>query len=178
MRFALQLLLLVAWALWLGCTGAMFVFAPYLFHRFGIHSDIAKSAANALFIVFGRYELCLAGLTVLATGMLLINFGNKWTPLLLLALICAAGIAVTTTLGFTPLMESLRAQGRTDSLPFQRLHKKSVIAMTIQLAVLMASGGLILRCLAQSLSPSSRSRPSGDAIPGALRETASAAEME
>lgn len=156
MRLVLEWLVAVAWGLWLGLTAAMFVFAPYLFHRFGKDSEIAKSAANALFLAFGRYELCLAAVAILACGLLLINFGNKWTPLLVLALICAGGVAVWTTLGFTPLMESLRAQGLVGSPAFERLHHRSVVAMSVQLVLLLGTGGLLVKTIGRAASPTTR----------------------
>lgn len=149
MRLVLQWTVAAAWGLWLGATAAMFVFAPYLFHRFGTQSEIARGAVHALFIVFGRYELVLAAIAIVAAGMLLINFGNKWTPLLVLALIFAGGMAITTTLGFTPLMESLRAQGKVGSAAFERLHTKSMIAMSLQLVMLLGTGGLLVATLSR-----------------------------
>ncbi len=143
----------VAWALWLGGTISTFVFAWIFFHN---PENAFPQAASAMFIAFGKYELYLAGVSILACGLLLISFPSRPMPLLLLTLIFAGGMAITTTLGFTPLMESLRAQGKTNTEAFARLHKKSAIAMTGQAGMLLLSGAILILTLGRPALPQPR----------------------
>jgi len=151
MRFSLCLLLTLAWALWFGGTAATFVFGVNLFHS---HPDIAGPAANAMFLIFGQYELVLAAIALLAAGLLLINYPSMQVILLLAMLIISAGVSVTFALGLTPVMESLRAQGKTHSPEFMRLHGQSMIVMTLQAAALLLTGAALLPAIKKSLQKS------------------------
>jgi Domain of unknown function (DUF4149) len=141
MRYVLLLLVWISWALWLGATMAVFVFALNLFHT---HPAIAAEANSAMFVVFGSYEMILAGIALLATGLLLISFPKKATALLVLCLVLAAGMSLTSGMGFTPRMEVLRVQGQSHSEEFRRLHKKCMLAMTMQIGMLLVCGSLLL----------------------------------
>src|SRR5580658_5074732 len=61
MRYLLNLLITIAWALWLGGTIATFVFGLNLFHKYpdAQYPGLAGQANSAMFLVFGWYELVL-----------------------------------------------------------------------------------------------------------------------
>src|ERR1700734_1366152 len=106
MRYLLNLLVTVAWGLWLGGTIATFVFGLNLFHKYpdAQFPGFAGQANSAMFVVFGWYELGLAVVAVAATGGLIIAYPSKPTLLLLIALIAATGMSITAGLGLTPRM--------------------------------------------------------------------------
>jgi len=141
MRYLLCLTATVAWALWFGATIATFVFALNLFHT---HHDIAGEANSAMFLVFGKYELILAGIAIAAAGMLLVNYPTKPAVILVAWLVFTGAIATFGALGFTPRMEILRTQGKQQSDEFKRLHAQSMITMTTQSAMLLLSGAILL----------------------------------
>ena len=140
MRYLYNVLLLISWGLWLGATLATFVFGLHLFHT---HADVAPVANSAMFEIFAIYELPLMGVALLATGLIVVSYRSKPAIGLLLLLILAGGLSVTSGLGFTPAMEALRLQGKGHSPAFMRLHMKSVITMSAQAVLLMAAGSFI-----------------------------------
>jgi hypothetical protein len=141
MRYLLCLIVTVAWALWFGATIATFVFALNLFHT---HPDVAGEANSAMFVVFGRYELILAGIAIAAAGLLLVNFPTKPAVVLVAWLVFSGAIATFGALGFTPRMEILRTQGKQHSDEFKRLHAQSMITMTSQSVLLLITGATMV----------------------------------
>ncbi len=141
MRYFLLFLVNTTWALWFGGTIATFVFGLNLFHT---HPDIAGAANSSMFVVFSRYELILAGIAVLATGMLLVTYPAKTPLAILAALIVAGGMAITVSLGLIPHMEALREQGKQHTDEFKKYHGKSMMAMTMQSAMLLLGGAAIV----------------------------------
>jgi len=128
----------LAWALWLGATIAVFVFVKHFFRVFP--HDEAGTAANAMFNSFAHYELVLAGISLLSSGMLVVSYPSVRWVLVLGCLILTGGMAVTVALGLIPMMDSLIDQGKQHSPEFIRLHVKSMIAMTLQTAMLVITG--------------------------------------
>jgi hypothetical protein len=141
MRFLLHLIVTVAWALWFGATIATFVFALNLFHT---HPTIAGEANSAMFVVFGKYELILAAITIAAAGMLLVNYPSKPVVILIAWLVFTGAIGMFGALGLTPRMEILRTQNKQHTDEFRHLHGKSMIAMTVQSGMLLLCGAAII----------------------------------
>ncbi|HSV15959.1 MAG TPA: DUF4149 domain-containing protein [Tepidisphaeraceae bacterium] len=141
MRFLLHLLATVAWALWFGATIATFVFALHLFHT---HPDIAGEANSAMFVVFGTYELILAGVAIAAAGMLLVSYPSKPVVILIAWLVFTGAIGMFSALGLTPRMEILRTQNKQHTDEFKRLHGRSMIAMTAQSGMLLICGAALI----------------------------------
>jgi hypothetical protein len=156
MRYLLLLLVAVAWALWFGATLATFVFGLNLFHT---HPAIAGEANSAMFLIFGKYEMILAAIALLASGVLMLAYPSKPAIVLFACFILVGGMAMTSGLGFTPRMEMLRAQGQSHSHEFRRLHEKSMIAMTAQAGMLLLSGAILLLAV-----PRDKPTPSTDPL--------------
>jgi hypothetical protein len=146
MRYPLNLLITVAWALWLGGTIATFVFGLNLFHKYpdAQYPGFAGQANSAMFLVFGWYELGLLAIAIAGAGALLIAYPSKPTVLLLIALIFAGGMSITSGLGLAPRLEILRVEGKTKTEDFKRWHGKAMIAMMGQSIVLLGAGALLL----------------------------------
>jgi hypothetical protein len=145
MRFLLLLVTLIAWALWFGGSVATVIIGKHLFNVLPL--DIAGQGANAMFHVFGSYELILSAIAITGTGFLLATYPSKGLLLALGLFILAAGMAIAFTLGFIPLMDSLIEQGKRSSPEFIRLHIKSMIALAIQTVLLLLNGAVILGML-------------------------------
>jgi hypothetical protein len=146
MRYLLNFVVIVAWALWLGGTIATFVFGLNLFHKYPDvqYPGVAGQATSAMFLVFGWYELVLLGIAVAGTGALLIVYPSKPTVLLLIAMIFAGGMSITSGLGLAPRLEILRVERKTKTDDFKRWHGKAMIAMTGQSIMLLGAGALLL----------------------------------
>jgi hypothetical protein len=141
MKSALIITLIVVWGLWFGGTISTFVFAKYYFAVFP--HDVAGESASAMFDVFAKYELVLAGVSLLLSGVLLAGYPKGWTILLLLVMIMACGMVVAVALGFIPAMDRLRLDGQQHTPGFIKLHVKSMIAMSIQSVLLLIVGVLL-----------------------------------
>ena len=146
MRYLLNLLVTVAWGLWLGGTIATFVFGLNLFHKYpdAQYPGFAGQANSAMFLVFGWYELGLLAIAVAGTGALLIVYPSKPTVLLLITMIFAGGMSITSGLGLAPRLEILRVEGKTKTDDFKRWHGKAMIAMMGQSIMLLGAGALLL----------------------------------
>ena len=145
MRYTLVLLTTVVWGLWFGGTIAVFVFGLYDF-RPGVMSShaVAAEAANAMFAVFAKYQLVLAGVSVLAAGLAFVTYPSRWTGGLLGCLFAAFGIAIIWGLALLPMMQGYSSQGLAGSPEFKRLHGQSMMALTIQAVVLLATAALLV----------------------------------
>ncbi len=97
-----------------------------------------------MFVIFGEYEMILAGIAMVATGVLMAARPSKPLVLLVGCLLLSSAMSMTSGLGFTPRMETLRLEGKSKTDEFRRLHKKSMMAMTAQSAMLLLTGGVLL----------------------------------
>ena len=145
MRYTLLLLTTVVWGLWFGGTIAVFVFGLYDF-RPGVMSShaVAAEAANAMFAVFAKYQLVLAGLAVVAAGLAFVTYPSRWTGGLLGCLFAALGITIIWGLALLPMMQGYSTQGLAGSPEFKRLHGQSMVALTVEAVVLLAVAALVV----------------------------------
>jgi hypothetical protein len=136
---------LLAWALWFGATIAVFVFVKHYFAVFP--HDQAGICANAMFNSFAKYELALAGISLMSTGLLMVSYPTVRWVLVLGCLILTSGMAVTVALGLIPMMDALLDQGKQHSPEFIKLHVKSMIAMSMQTGMLLLVGIMLITAL-------------------------------
>ena len=141
MRYALISVATLAWGLWFGGTIATFVFGLYDFHH--LPHDQFAAAAAAMFAAFSPYQLAVGGVALLAAGLAFVTFPGRWTLALLATFIAAFGMAVIFGLGLLPIMQGLRAQGMAGTPEYMKLHGRSMMTMTVQAVVLLASGALL-----------------------------------
>jgi hypothetical protein len=138
----LRLLSLLTWSLWFGGMIALFLSVEALFT---LRRPIAGDAASAIFLVFGRYQLVLGGLTLIFT---VLYYGVHPSRKLIASFILfALGsiLAVYLAALLIPHMEVLRQQYLTHSPDFARLHGLSMGLFTAE-TVLVLLGGIFL-CL-------------------------------
>jgi hypothetical protein len=146
MRYLLNFVVIVAWALWLGGTIATFVFGLNLFHKYPDvqYPGVAGQANSAMFLVFGWYELVLFVISLAGTGALLLVYPSKPTVLLLLVLVLAGGTSMMSGFGAAPQIEVLRVEGKTKTPEFKKQHRNAMIFMTAQSIMLLGAGALLL----------------------------------
>jgi hypothetical protein len=149
MRSALIFVSTLCWALWFGGTISVFVFGLHFFHT--LPPDTFHDAARAMFQVFAKYQLILASIGLLTSGMLLVTYPSKWFVLLVATTVLAGGMSVTFGLGLMPAMEVLRNEGKVQTTEWKKLHGKSMIALAMQAGVLVLSGGILLKSQGEAL---------------------------
>jgi hypothetical protein len=130
-------LVCIAWALWFGGLGALFLFVTRMFN---VDRPIALKAAPIMFLVFERYQLPLAAAALVGTVCWRI-LGASARVTVLFALLAAATVpAALSPMLITSKMEQLRLQGQSSSEQFKKLHGISMIVYSGQTLILLAAG--------------------------------------
>ena len=131
-------LALIAWALWLGGLVALFIFVQRLFAPES--RSIALEAAPRMFLVFEKYQLILAGISLLATfGWRLRHPSRRLGALFLLLALTTCGAATSAGL-ITPRLEALRLADQTHTPQFRRLHGESMMVFSSEVLLLLIAG--------------------------------------
>jgi hypothetical protein len=133
-------LVCIAWGLWFGGLGAIFLFVTRLFH---VDRDLAIKTAPQLFLVFEKYQIVLAAASLLGAvaWRVLLPSGRATTLFWMLAL--AAAMAAIGPMLVTDRMLRLWAGGQSASPQFHRLHGWSMLLFSVQGLVLLATGLLL-----------------------------------
>jgi len=127
----------IAWALWLGGLGAIFLFVTRLFL---VDNDLGVRAAPVLFLVFERYQLLVAGLALIGTALLRIVLRSSGATILFWLLGAAAVLAALEPIAITSRLEQLRTTGRTNTPQFEHLHQDATIVYSTETLILLAAG--------------------------------------
>ena len=151
MRSLAATLAVLAAALWLGGLAALFLFAPAVFKAFGPEDRAtAGKATSAMFVVFARYQLALAGVGLVAAFLGYLGRRSR----LLIALFACFGLATVGAVAnatlLIPRMEALRLAGESTTAEFRKLHGMSMgVSLGITTAVLAAT--LLLPAVCRAL---------------------------
>ena len=141
MRYGVAMLTVVAWGLWFGGMGALFLFVSYLFVT---ERKIAMIAAPRMFAVFETYQLIVAAVAlVAAAAWRLVSPGRAAITFVFSMLALAAVGTVVSALAVRGPMEKLRLHGQSSTPQFERLHKASERLYSAQ-AVALLAGGVML----------------------------------
>jgi hypothetical protein len=130
-------LVCIAWALWFGGLGALFLFVTRLFI---VDRPTALKAAPILFLVFERYQLPLAAAALVGTVCWRILGASARVTVLFVLLAAATVPAALSPILITSRMEQLRLQGQSSSEQFKKLHGISMIVYSGQTLILLAAG--------------------------------------
>ena len=130
-------LVCVAWGLWFGGLGALFLFATRLFNE---DRETAIKAAPIMFLVFERYQLLLAAAALLGVVGWRIGGGSIRVTVLFSLLAIAAIPTALNPILITSRMEQLRLQGQSSSEQFKKLHGISMIVYSGETLILLAAG--------------------------------------
>jgi hypothetical protein len=140
-----SLLALFSWALWFGGIIALFVSVQSLFV---LRRPIAGDAASALFLVFGKYQLAVGGLTLIFT---VLYYGLRPSRKLVAAFslfALASVLALYLAVLLIPHMEVLRQQYLAHSPEFSRLHGLSMGLFSAETFLALLGGAFL--CLSIS----------------------------
>jgi hypothetical protein len=127
----------IAWALWLGGLGALFLFAT---HLFAADRAVALKAAPMMFLAFERYQLFLAAAALLSVVVWRVIGGSVRVTFLFCMIAIAALPAALGPMLITSRMEALRLQGLSASPEFKKLHGISMLVYSGETLVLLVAG--------------------------------------
>jgi hypothetical protein len=128
--------LCIAWGLWAGGMAALFLFVMRLF---AVDRDLALKTAPLLFIVFERYQIVLAALTILAAAGVRFSRPSRAASALFLTLaipVMGAGFGVL----LVDKMIGMWLDGQSSGPQFMRLHGMSMLLFTAQEVILLVAG--------------------------------------
>jgi hypothetical protein len=137
LRTFASVLVCIAWGLWFGGLGALFLFATRLFAE---DREVALKAAPILFLSFERYQLLLAAAALLGAVVWRILTGSIRATVIFSLLALATVPAALSPMLITSRMEALRTQGQSSSPEFKKLHGISMIVYSGETLILLAAG--------------------------------------
>jgi hypothetical protein len=130
-------LVCIAWALWFGGLGGLFLFVTRLFAE---DRPTALNAAPLMFLAFERYQLLLASAALIGAVVWRILAKSVRVTVLFWMLAAASLPAALGPMLITGRMEQLRLRGETSSPEFRKLHGQSMIVYCGETLVLLAAG--------------------------------------
>jgi hypothetical protein len=130
-------LVCIAWGLWLGGLGTLFLLVTRLFAE---DRATALQAAPRMFLAFEQYQVVLATAALLGAAVwrVLSKSGRVGVVFWLLAV--AAAPAALEPMLITSRLERLRLSGQTSSPQFRKLHGESMIVYCGETLILLAAG--------------------------------------
>jgi hypothetical protein len=150
-------LVCIAWGLWFGGLGSLFLFVTRLFAE---DRPTALQAAPRMFLAFERYQLLLAMAALLGAVVWRVLARSVRVTVLFWMLAAASLPAALGPMFLTSRMEQLRVRGETSSPEFKKLHGESMIIYCAETLVLLAAG------LTLPWAMREKEKPDGTAIPG------------
>ncbi|HEX4054624.1 MAG TPA: hypothetical protein VHX86_10200 [Tepidisphaeraceae bacterium] len=127
----------IAWALWFGGLGSLFLLVTTLFIE---DRETALKAVPRMFLAFERYQLLLAAGALLGAVAWRILAKSIRVTVLFWMLAAASVPAALGPMLITSRMEKLRLNGQSSSPQFKKLHGESMIAYCGETIVLLAVG--------------------------------------
>ncbi len=136
----IRIVLSLTISLWLGGLVALFIFAQKLFAAFPRGtSNVAIQANPQLFLVFERYQLVLATISLICASVLAYRVGGRVIVAMLVLVMLSTIPAVVSATVVTPKMEELRLQGLSSDPHFRRLHGRSMMLYSASTLLLVGA---------------------------------------
>jgi hypothetical protein len=137
LRCTAAALVCIAWGLWFGGLGAIFLFVTRLF---AVDRDLAIKTAPQLFLVFQRYQLVLAAAALLGTVAWRVVLPSGRATAVFWMLAAASAIAAAGPMLVTNRMLQLWTAGKSATDQFHRLHGWSMLLYSAEALVLFVTG--------------------------------------
>src|SRR5690349_18777514 len=123
MRYGVAMVTVIAWGLWFGGMGALFLFVSYLFVT---DRKLAIVVAPKMFAVFETYQLFVAAAALVGAAVWrLMSPGRAAITFIFMMFALSAVGTIASALAIRPPLERLRIEGQTATPQFERLHKMS-----------------------------------------------------
>jgi hypothetical protein len=130
-------LVCVAWGLWFGGLGALFLFVADLFAK---DRPTALNAAPEMFLVWERYQLVIAAAGLVGAVAWRVLSGSVRVSVIFSLLAVAAVPAALGPIFVTSRMERLREEGLASGEEFKKLHGISMMVYSGEVLVLLGAG--------------------------------------
>lgn len=139
MRYLTSTLIIVTTSLWFGGVVTLALLVMAVFFASGLERETAGRAASAMFVWFGKAQLIVAAVALIATFLgYLQRRGGIIVTLFVLQIVAAIG-AVVFNMYFVPKLEEMRSAGQSQSAAFQAMHKQSESLMSVAMLILFAA---------------------------------------
>jgi uncharacterized membrane protein len=145
MRYFLRVIAIWAWAIWFGGLVGMFFFITGLFHFLTDHNmrPIFDEVAPHQFAIAQRSEIIFGMIALVATFGLWVLERRAAIGWLLTMLVVAAALVVLNARFITPHMVDAFVPHAEPSTEFKRWHGMSMLASTIEAALLLIGGAAL-----------------------------------
>ncbi len=163
MRYFLSWLLLLAWGLWIGGQATLVLLIVTLFRQ---ARPTAIQAGPHMFPAFERYQLILAAVAIVVSGVLAIVTRRKLFAILIALFIAAGAGGVVSRAFVTPKMVELWHVNQAESPEFKALHRRSEAIYNLEFVLLLLAGILLPATLRRRAAERVR-RFSGERTSGA-----------
>jgi uncharacterized membrane-anchored protein len=125
MRYLTTSLAVLTISIWLGGVVTLALLVMAVFMASGLDHESAGRATSAMFIWFGRAQLVVGALALIAVFLGYLQRRGVIPVLLFVMLAIAAVGAVVFSSYFVPRIDALRIAGQSDSGEFKSLHRQS-----------------------------------------------------
>jgi uncharacterized membrane-anchored protein len=160
MRYLTSALVTLTTALWFGGLVTLALLVMAVFIGSGLDRETAGRATSAMFVWFGKAQLVVAAVALIATFLAYLQRrGGIVVTLFVLQIVATLG-AVAFNMYVVPKLEGLRIAGQSQSADFKSLHKQSESLMSVVILILFAAALLLpkfCRALLGPLQPKSDS---------------------
>jgi hypothetical protein len=139
MRYLTSALVTLTTALWFGGLVTLALLVMAVFISSGLDRETAGRATSSMFVWFGKAQLVVAAVALIATFLAYLQRRGGVVVLLFVLQIVATLAAVAFNMFVVPKLEGLRIAGQSQSADFQTLHKQSERLMTGVIAILFVA---------------------------------------
>ena len=153
MNRVLSLLVTIAWGVWFGAMGMLFVALASIFKSLPADRETAGNVAAGLFPKFERMQLILAGVCLLGTSAWYLAAKSRAKLALFALFAVATMIAVVETTSVTPRIEEMRIRGERGTPQFERAHRLSERVYTAGAVVLLFAGVALPGAIRSDVQP-------------------------
>jgi len=137
MRYFTSALVTLTTSLWFGGLVTLALLVMAVFIGSGLDRETAGRATSSMFVWFGKAQLVVAALALIATFLAYLQRRGGVVVFLFVLQIVATVGAVVFNMYIVPKLEGLRLSGQSKSADFQTLHKQSEHLMTIVMVILL-----------------------------------------
>ena len=150
MRYFTSTLIVLTTSLWFGGLVTLALLVMAVFISSGLDRETAGRATSSMFVWFGKAQLLVAAIALIATFLAYLQ--RRGGPVVLLFILQAVATvgAVVFNMYIVPKLEGMRLAGQSKSVDFQSLHKQSERLMSVVILIMFVAT-LVLPAVWRSL---------------------------
>jgi uncharacterized membrane-anchored protein len=139
MRYFTSALVTLTTSLWFGGLVTLALLVMAVFISSGLDRETAGRATSSMFVWFGKAQLVVAAVALIATFLAYLQRRRGAVVLLFVLQAVATVGAVVFNMYIVPKLEGLRLAGQSKSADFQSLHKQSENLMSVVILIMFAA---------------------------------------